>query len=156
MSDIPDESVLNLVRSIPMSSIDKVEILTGNSAAIFGSRGATGVIAIYTRKGLDPIIPDDLFKGVITERIVGFSNYREFYSPKYTPENIDSPQPDFRTTLYWDPNITTEYGKAELNFFTSDDFSYYRVIVEGVMDNGDICLGTARFTVNRRNLSLDE
>ncbi len=158
MSDdaIPDESVLSLVRSIPMSTIDKVEILRGNSAAIYGSRAANGVIAIYTRKGLDPIIPDDLLKGVITEQIVGYSSYREFYSPKYTPENIDSPQPDFRTTLYWNPDITTEYGKAGLNFFTSDDFSYYRVIVEGVMDNGDICLGTARFTVNRRNLSLDD
>ena len=149
-----NEGILSLVRSIPMSQIDKVEILKGNSAAIYGSRAANGVIAIYTKKGSDPVLMDDYLQGVITERIVGFSRYREFYSPEYTPENIDSPKPDYRTTLYWDPNITTENGKAVLNFFTSDDFSYFRVIVEGIMDNGSICLGSAKFAVNKRNESL--
>ena len=151
---IMDDNILSLVRSIPMTQIDKVEILKGNSAAIYGTRAANGVIAIYTRKGLDSEMIVDPLVGAITKRIVGFSRYREFYSPEYTPENIDSPKPDYRTTLYWDPNITTENGKAVLNFFTSDDFSYFRVIVEGIMDNGSICLGSAKFAVNKRNESL--
>ena len=95
-------------------------------------------------------------QGIITERIVGYSNNREFYSPEYTPENINSPRLDYRTTLYWDPDITTKYGNAVLSFFTSDELSYYRIIVEGIMDNGSICLGTASFAVNSRNESLDD
>ena len=157
MSDdgIMEESVLSLVRSIPMSNIEKVEILKGSSAAIFGSSGANGVIAIYTRRGSDQEFEEDHLKGIISERIVGYSNNREFYSPEYTPENINSPRPDYRTTLYWDPDITTKYGNAVLSFFTSDEQSYYRIIVEGIMDNGAICIGTASFAVNSRNESLD-
>jgi hypothetical protein len=146
-----DESTLNLVRSIPMTTIDKVEILKGNTAAIYGSRAANGIIAIYTKKGSEQDILKDHLQGIISESIVGFSSHREFYSPEYTPENIDSPVPDYRSTLFWDPDITTANGHAFVSFFTGDELSDYRVIVEGIMDNGTICLGSANFAVNRRN-----
>ena len=133
-----------------------MEILKGTSAAVYGSQGANGVIAIYTKRGSDPVEREDYITRTITKRMVGFSKYREFYSPQYTPENIDSPKPDHRTTLYWDPNITTENGKAVLSFFTADDLAYYRIIVEGVTDNGRICLGTAKFAVTRRNERLED
>jgi len=133
-----------------MQDIDKVEILKGTSAAIFGSRGGNGVIAIYTRKGVDPEIRKAELVGAITQRVAGFSTSREFYSPQYTPENVDSPEPDHRTTLYWNPNISTENGKAELSFFTADDLAYYRIIVEGITDDGNICLGSSGFVVDKR------
>lgn len=149
-----NESTIELICSIPMQDIDKVEILKGTSAAVYGSRGANGVIAIYTKRGSDPVERDNYITRTITKRMVGFSSCREFYSPQYTPENTDSSKPDHRTTLYWNPNITTEYGKTELSFFTADDLAYYRIIVEGVTDNGQLCLGSAKFVVNRRNESF--
>ena len=134
-----------------MHDIDKVEILKGTSAAVYGSRGANGVIAIYTKKGSAPMIPElDLAK-VITKKVVGFSAFREFYSPQYTPENIDSPLLDHRTTLFWSSDISTENGKAEISFFTSDNLAYYWIIIEGITDNGRICLGSAKFAVTGRN-----
>ena len=140
-----------LFSDIPMQDIDKVEILKGAKAAVYGSRGANGVIAIYTKKGSAQMTQEvDLVKA-ITKKVVGFSGYREFYSPRYTPENIDSLMPDHRTTLFWDPDITTENGKAALSFFTADDLAYYRIIVEGITDNGRICLGSAKFAVTGRN-----
>lgn len=45
--------------------------------------------------------------------------------------------------------IITENGKASLSFFTSDDLAHYKAFVEGVMDNGKICLGTAEFFVEK-------
>lgn len=47
-------------------------------------------------------------------------------------------------------------GKAALSFFTADDLAYYRIIVEGVTNNGHICLGSAKFAVNRRNERLED
>lgn len=143
--------IVGKIDDIQMSEIDKVEILKGNSAAIYGSRGANGVIAVYLKKGGVSVAKQDLITRTMTNRVIGFSRCREFYSPLYTPENIDSPEPDHRTTLYWNPNITTENGKAEISFFTSDNLSYYRIIIEGITDNGRICMGSAKFAVTERN-----
>jgi len=135
---------------IPMSVIDKVEVLkSAGETAIFGMRGANGVIAILTKKGMDREYVNPYTIGAISEKIVGYSSYREFYSPNYTPENIGSKNPDHRITLYWNPNLITENGKASLSFFTSDDISNFKVFVEGVTGNGKICLGTAKFTVDK-------
>ena len=65
------------------------------------------------------------------------------YSPKYTPEN-----PDQRLTLYWDPDINTMDGKADVYFYTSDDISRYRIIVEGITNTGEVCLGSSEFVVS--------
>jgi len=141
----------------PMSVIDKVEVLKSPiETAIFGMRGANGVIAIFTKLGTDVEFNDTYTRGTILEKIVGYSSYREFYSPKYTPENIGLEKPDHRITLYWNPNIITEHGKASLSFFTSDDISHFKVFVEGVTDNGKICLGTSEFTVNMYHANSDK
>lgn len=142
------EMPMNIINSIPMSNIDKVEVLKGGSAAIYGSRGANGVIAIYTKKGEAPVTQDYELIGAITKKVTGFASNREFYSPQYTPESIDSPAPDHRTTLYWNPDINTETGKAAVSFYTADDLGYYKIIVEGVTDNGKICFGSASFMVD--------
>lgn len=144
ISDMP----MNFINSIPMSNIDKVEVLKGGSAAIYGYRGANGAIAIYTKKGEDPMTQDYELVGAITKKIAGFSSNRDFYSPRYTPENIDSPEPDHRTTLYWNPEINTEDGKTELSFYSADDLGYFRIIVEGVTNTGQVCFGTTGFMVD--------
>jgi len=138
---------LSIVRSIPMLIIDKVEILKGTRAAVYGSRGTNGVIAIYTKTG-EVITQEKELIGAITKKVVGVSSNREFYSPKYTPENIESPRPDHRTTLFWNPELTAENGKATLSFYTADDLGYYRIIVEGMNGKGKIFHGSASFMVN--------
>lgn len=143
---VPKENILDL----PMFVIDKVEVLKNiGETAIFASRGGNGVISIFTKRGADINIYNTYTKGVIAEKIVGYSSYREFYSPKYTAENIASEKPDHRITLYWNPNIITINGKASLSFFTSDDISNFKVFVEGVTGSGKICLGTTEFTVDK-------
>lgn len=138
---------LSIVRSIPMLIINKVEILKGARAAIYGSRGNNGVIAIYTKTG-EVITQERELIGAITKKVVGVSSNREFYSQKYTPENIESPVPDHRTTLFWNPDFTTEKDRPTLSFYTADDLGYYRIIVEGISEEGQVCYGSARFMVN--------
>jgi hypothetical protein len=54
-------------------------------------------------------------------------------------------EPDFRSTLYWEPNITTDQnGKAKVSFYTSDIKEKYTVKIAGVDVNGDIGDGSLK------------
>ena len=141
--------------SLPMNDIDRVEVLKNPSeTAMFGTRGGAGVVAVFTKKGGVADYSNQYIPGTIAEKLAGYAPYREFYTPRYTKENIQSERPDHRLVQYWDPNIFTENGKATVSFFSSDDISRFRIYVEGINSEGRICLGTASFEVNKRNDQL--
>ena len=143
-----NRDILDMVKSIPLGDIDKIEVLKSpENLVLFGSEGANGVIAIYTRKGKQVTNPNPVVKGMLERSIKGYTPYKKFYSPKYTPENRNNPAPDFRTTLYWDPEVTTQNGPAKLSFFTSDEVGRYLIYVEGITNKGKICIGNAMFEV---------
>lgn len=153
VSDFPPGSgnVLKEIRSLQMKEIDKIDILkNGGNLAAFGSKGANGVIAIYRTTGDYTENKDHYVWGRITERVNGYQRVGKFYSPKYTPENVNSPQPDFRPTLYWDPEFKLTEGATNLEFFTSDELSRFDVFIEGITKNGKICFGTTSFTVDKK------
>ncbi|MCA1759601.1 MAG: TonB-dependent receptor plug domain-containing protein, partial [Bacteroidales bacterium] len=140
-------SAIDKINAIPLGDIEKVEILKSpQNLAIFGTEGANGVIAVYTRKGKSTNV-SALPKGIIEQKIAGYSTFKQFYSPKYLPENVQTEKPDFRTTLFWDPEIVLQKEKTERSFFTSDQTGKYKVIVEGISETGKICLGSIEFEV---------
>jgi len=142
-----------VIMSIPMSEIDVVEVLINPAeAGVFGVNAGGGVVSVFTRRGGAPF-GDTFSQGTLARRLTGYEAYREFYVPKYTPENRDSKRPDHRLTLYWNPMISTEQGKASLSFFTSDDITRYKILVEGITNTGEICLGTSEFEVSRQDSS---
>jgi len=149
------DSMFNPVTSIPMESIEKVEILKHAAAAIFGMRGRDGAVNIILKKGAEYAPSPTIMKGTLVTRINGFSDYKEFYSPKYTSENIHSEIPDKRITLFWDPSFNLNKGKAEISFFTCDDVSDYKVFIEGITEDGTICLGETEFKVNEKEKASD-
>ena len=119
--------------------------------AIFGTRGGNGIVSVFTKKGIPRDYSDKYIPGTIAEVLEGYSSYREFYSPAYDKDNIDSERPDHRIVQYWNPNIFTEKGKASVSFFSSDDITRYKVYVEGITNEGKICLGTAEIVVDQKN-----
>jgi hypothetical protein len=85
---------------------------------------------------------------VATYRPLPVMEPTQFYSPKYniTPSSVT--EPDYRSTLYWEPNITTnQNGKANVSFYTSDIKGAYTIKVSGVDVNGGIGDGT--FKINQ-------
>ena len=112
--------------------------------------GRNGKILVYLK--LNRLIAqyDDYVKGRIIPKLRGFDRPAIFYSPKYTLENINSSKPDFRPTLYWNPDVSIVNGKANLDFFTSDEATDYIVYLEGISKNGKICFGTTSFSVNKK------
>lgn len=143
----PNEQLIQTIRAIPMSDVDKIEVLkSAQNTAVFGVKGANGVIAVYTRRG-ESYKGSSIGKGIIQNKVVGYSKYKEFYSPIYTPDNLQAKQPDLRTLLYWNPEVTTKEGSTVLQFFSSDQPGKYKVTVEGIASDGKICVGSTNFEI---------
>jgi TonB-dependent SusC/RagA subfamily outer membrane receptor len=111
--------------------IETIEVLkSAGNTAIYGSRGGGGVLVITTKRGGGYSSASTFTPGIIPFSPKGYYTPREFYSPKYdAPDN----RPDYRTTIYWNPNIVTnESGKAVFNYFNSDEPGTYRIVIEGM------------------------
>lgn len=126
---------------IPDYGIDFIDILKGPSAAIFGSRGAGGVIAIYTLNGSEESdnFRIDEKRGVKNFLHPGYSQVRKFYEPVYKTEKNGDDKIDYRSTLSWNPIIKLdELGKAIVCFYTADVIAPYRVVLEGITLDGKV------------------
>ena len=139
------------IREISMGDVDKIEILkTGFATAALGSRGGDGVISVLTKmgKGEWESTFERIVRGRIPPRFRGFKQASQFYSPKYTYENLNDQRPDFRATLLWKPDLKIRNRDANIGFFTSDHLARYKIIVEGISNRGKICFGTSILTVS--------
>lgn len=81
----------------------------------------------------------------------GFSDYKEFYSPKYaTNEAKKLTTTDKRKTLFWEPNVITDStGRTKVSFYTSDSDSPIALFVQGVSVNG--LTGVAHTIINENS-----
>lgn len=128
LDNVPVEA--SLISTISPRDIAAIDVFKESaSLAIFGSGGAGGAIAIYTKRGGGAV---SLGEGVFNFRYPGFSTSREYYMPKYDTETIA--KPDFRSTLYWNPKIEWEGNNASISFYNNDVVKKYKVIIQG-MDN---------------------
>ena len=81
-----------------------------------------------------------------THRPLPLMKAAQFYSPKYNVGQAQdqNTEPDHRSTLYWEPNVSTDAnGKARVRFYTSDISGNYTITVEGVDMKGGI--GSLRY-----------
>ena len=136
-TDLP--FVNNIFSTFNVHEIESIDIFKdSNSAAIFGSRGAFGAISITTRKG-ERSEPDAVVNHVSLAPL-GYQKPVEFYSPAYeSPESKYHATPDYRSTIFWKPDlILSENGIASFEFYTSDFPTTYTVIFEGLSNDGII------------------
>ncbi|MES2376516.1 MAG: hypothetical protein V4553_08050 [Bacteroidota bacterium] len=72
----------------------------------------------------------------------------QFYRPKYNIAPGAVIVPDYRATIHWEPNISTDAnGKAKVSFYTSDIAGKYTVTVSGVDVTGGI--GDSQIKINK-------
>jgi hypothetical protein len=130
-----------------MEDIEKFDIMRpGPFNGFFGSQGKDGIVIIYL-KPYDHLRQDYYTKGRVKFVTKGFHKSLKFYSPQYTLDNINNPKPDYRPTLFWEPELKFEHEKSNIDFYTSDELADYVVFVEGISKAGKICYGTTNFTV---------
>ena len=112
---------------------------------IFGGARYEGIVALYTDNNNYPeLIPDPATHFVSYESPQAS---RLFYAPDYS-KGVQNRLPDYRHTLYWDPNVQTGgHRTIHIPFYISDITGDFRVMVEGMTENGEVVYATTDFQV---------
>jgi len=128
---------------INSNDIDFIDIIKPPKSYIYGAKGHFGVVVIYTKNGIsETLLAEERLKNEKKPEITrfvhpGYYQAKEFYSPVYNTSNAKLKQSDFRSTLYWNPNVKlNKKGEGKIMFYSSDISTTYRVALEGVTING--------------------
>jgi len=134
LNDVPmGGDPYSILESLDFNNVESIEF-HNRINSLYGTAGAYGVISVYTKSGEAAMAKAD--PTLQTIALPGFSEARVFSSPDY--DNSGPTGPDHRSTLYWSPEIRTDFttGMATVSFFASDLAGMYRVVVEGVTADG--------------------
>jgi hypothetical protein len=126
-----------VLQGITSREVETIEALYGPDAAIYGMRAGNGVLIITSTNRITP--PEITSTGILPIAVNGFYRAREFYMPKYDHAGISNLEPDLRSTIFWKPEINTDNdGHASLSYYNADGPGNYRMVIEGIDENGNI------------------
>ncbi len=131
-----DHSPITIGRELPPAEdafwgqpMDRVLKMTINARETVG--GKLYSVSLILRPGSLKV--KDIFDNTMAD-VVGYTKARTFFAPRY--EKPDD-KPDYRSTIHWEPNITTDAkGEATVSFYNADPKSKIRIVVQGVTDKG--------------------
>ena len=137
------ENSLILVDGVPLFNEDEIfgydplkvqKLQVISKRYILGPYSFNGIASFITYKGnYDGL---NLHISDTTINYNGMQYEREFYSPQYDTEyQYKSRIPDFRTTLFWSPEINCADSKG-LSFYTSDFAGSYIANLQGLSNSG--------------------
>lgn len=102
-------------------------------------------VELTTRSGKGPWVSNT--PGQYLYKPLALSLPARFYKPRYMV-NKSKATPDLRSTITWEPNITTGAdGKTTVCFFTADKPSTYTLIMEGTNMDGGIGYKTQKIKI---------
>lgn len=139
IDDIVYEDASDILKDIQVSDMSSISLLRGADAVILGPRASGGAVVITLKNPRN--LPARPAQGIITYTPLGYSESVEFYHPTYeTPEKKNAQRSDFRSTVYWNPELRLDAeGKATIEYYTPDSTAPEDIIIEGVDKNGKVC-----------------
>lgn len=156
LHDFYDGNVLVLLDGVPLLDNNKIFLYDPQkikrldiiqSRYVLGRSIFNGIASFSTYEGVfDGFSLDPRLVAIDYD---GLQLQREFYSPVYeTKELFENRIPDFRNTLLWSPDITTDQdGEAKIQFYTSDSPGKYIVLLQGMSANGNFVSAHTFFEV---------
>jgi hypothetical protein len=124
------------IENVPVLEVDFIDVLKGSKAAIFGSEGGNGVIAVYTLTGKELTNNTNNGAGNVFEH-QGFYQPRKFYEPAYGNDSLNASVKKFGTTIYWQPMLELDKnGTAKINFPAGTRPGSYKAILQGITADG--------------------
>jgi hypothetical protein len=143
LDHIPLPNADELIKIHP-SQVSEIGVVTG--AYALGNNIFQGVISIKT-KSRD-------FSGINFPDASAFAEFQTISSsstlsfPRYDiGQPLNEHIPDFRTLLYWEPEIALSSQNIPLNFYSSDHCAVYDIIVRGYTRSGKYCYGKTTLKV---------
>ncbi|MGZ3946455.1 MAG: TonB-dependent receptor plug domain-containing protein, partial [Mucilaginibacter sp.] len=143
-----DYEQISSLDQVNPNDIETVEVLKFATASIYGVNGGAGVIILTSKQGKATNLNDIASIGVLPIAVQGFYKARVFYAPKYDASIPPDNGTDLRSTIYWQPELTTDKdGNASFGFYNADGKGSYRVVVEGIDEKGNIGRQVYRYKV---------
>ncbi|MEL6305736.1 MAG: TonB-dependent receptor plug domain-containing protein, partial [Bacteroidota bacterium] len=131
---IQPTSLVQIMNIVNYNDIERIELLTGSQGAIYGARGAGGVIAIYTKDGNENGFVDRKEAQLQYEgyhESVTFDTYIQGVSKKIRQASGQT------STVYWNPVLkTNEEGEAIISFEIPKDSSALDIEIWGTTPDG--------------------
>ncbi|RKM85458.1 hypothetical protein D7030_01945 [Flavobacteriaceae bacterium AU392] len=62
--------------------------------------------------------------------------YKKYFNQVYADNDAQNRIPDYRSQLFWEPNLNLNKEDTQLTFFTSDNTGHYEICIEGFTKNG--------------------
>jgi hypothetical protein len=154
---LQDGDPLVLLDGVPVFNMDKVFAIDPlkikrlemvNQVYFWGPVFADGIINLTSYK--EDMAAVEIDPHAVVLDYEGMQLQREFYSPVYdTAEQKRSRLPDFRTVLYWAPDVNTDLkGNAKVSFYTSDKPGKYVAVLQGLTNSGKAGSCYFKFDVN--------
>ena len=143
------------VASLPLAWIERIEILKSggiattmmNSAENDDALKFNGVISVITKPEEERTERDQVFHSV-NKIITGFDAPRIFYSPDYSSGSDSRNIPDFRSTLFWEPNIMVGSNKDYvLSYCNADNSATIIITAEGMTTTGIPVTGSFEYVI---------
>jgi hypothetical protein len=128
-----------VLQQLRPEEVDRIEVYRSNAYANYGPLGSHGVINIYTRNPMEYGKERNVKESPVQLiTINGFSPTKTFASPDYSSQPKSEDTPDFRATVYWNPNATVDSAEGfKTTIFATDANTKYRIVVEGVGVDGN-------------------
>ncbi len=124
----------NILNSLGSKLIQRIELKTNHM--YYGSLEIFGIISIFTKEDFIPVLKTG-------HKVVTFPNEvlvsgTNFISPDYSNVVLkNSKIPDFRQTLYWNPDFGIDTkDQNTIEFYTSDLKTTYDIIIQGISEKG--------------------
>jgi len=137
INDVPmSGDAFIILSAINPQTVESIEFKKGINV-LYGSQGANGVISVYTKKGVSE--EEKSVPNFQTIAVKGYASARKFKAPDYTGNKTNNKAVDYRSTIYWNPEIIIDSKNTEpsVSFFAADLPGRYRIIAEGVLGNGE-------------------
>jgi hypothetical protein len=140
---VPVFNAENLL-SLSPELISRIEVI--NSTYIRGNMCFGGIISVFSKKG--DMAGIDLPENSYFFDFKTFEPQDEISFPDYSNSPANKRIPDFRNTIYWNPDLQAKPGETvSCEFFTSDNSGEYIILVRGITDQGSILEGHCSFSV---------
>lgn len=130
------QTTCEALEGINVSDLEGFAYIKGNDAMQFNTSAGNmlaprSVILIKTK-----MLVHDSATNVDEGVPLGWQRPRRFYNPVYESSASRRMPEKMRSTLYWDPALTSEDGEIKFDFYTSDHKVPYTIVLEGMTEEG--------------------
>jgi len=119
---------VSILRSIEPNDIERIEVLSGSSAAIYGSRGSNGVIAVYLKRGRY------MKHGELEFITLGYHKALVYKTNQDESQIISEARPK---TIFWNPHVRLKNGDIYFaKYVPSQSGAKTLIIIQGITNSG--------------------